>query len=149
MIAAITGEKPDLCFFLGDGERDLQLVQERFPELAIHAVRGNCDLRSALPSFLVCMVGGKRFFLTHGHLYHVKHDPELSDLSRAAKENTADIVLFGHTHIPYIQSLDGICIMNPGSIGSFSEASYGVIEISSEEFQYKIEKATGKGTDRP
>ena len=31
MIRAVQAEKPDLCFYLGDGENDLRLLQKRFP----------------------------------------------------------------------------------------------------------------------
>ena len=57
MIRAVQKEKPDLCFFLGDGERDLSALQKRFPRLPINAVRGNCDVFSSLPRMLVCAAG--------------------------------------------------------------------------------------------
>lgn len=53
-----------------------------------------------------------------------------------ATENNADLVLFGHTHIPlerYIPTEDGgFYIFNPGSIGrSFDgKSSYGIINIT-------------------
>ena len=50
MIRAIEREKPAMFLFLGDGERDLAAVKERFPTLPFYAVRGNCDLRSSLSS---------------------------------------------------------------------------------------------------
>ena len=39
-------------------------------------VRGNCDLRSAAPELISEKIAGKKFFITHGHRYHVK-DPAL------------------------------------------------------------------------
>ena len=100
MIRAIAREKPALCFFLGDGERDLAQVQARFPALPFYAVRGNCDWRSALSASIVCTVGGVCIFATHGHLYEVKHEPNLDSLLRAAEEAGASLALFGHTHLP-------------------------------------------------
>ena len=131
MLRAIELEKPALCFFLGDGERDLEPVRQRFPALAIHAVRGNCDLRSELPKFLCCAVGGLRVFAAHGHLYDVKHDPSLFGLLRAAEG--ADLALFGHTHTALAERREGTVIFNPGSIGRSARPSYGVITIGEGE----------------
>ena len=88
MIRAVEIEKPDLCFFLGDGERDLDTLQKRFPTLPVNAVRGNCDVFSTLPQTLVCAAGGIKIFATHGHLYGVKHDPIFRDLCEAAGPTT-------------------------------------------------------------
>ena len=92
MIRAVRIEKPDLCFFLGDGERDLNTLQKRFPHLPVNAVRGNCDVFSSLPQTLVCAAGGLKFFITHGHLYGVKHDPIFRELCEAALDADADVV---------------------------------------------------------
>ena len=127
MIRAVRREKPDLCFFLGDGEHDLERLQKQFPGLPVHAVRGNCDVFSSLPSVLVCAAGGLRFFATHGHLYGVKHDPIFRDLCEAALETDADVVLFGHTHDPFRDSTMGMALLNPGSIGPTTRPSYGLI----------------------
>ena len=127
MIRAVEQEKPDLCFFLGDGERDLERLQKRFPALPVNAVRGNCDVFSTLPAVLVCAAGGLRFFATHGHLYGVKHDPICRDLCEAALETDADVVLFGHTHEPFRDRTMGMVLLNPGSIGPTTRPSYGLI----------------------
>ncbi|MFR3419646.1 MAG: metallophosphoesterase family protein [Eubacterium sp.] len=44
------------------------------------------------------------------------------------KRRNADIVLFGHTHNQYTEYLDGLYIMNPGSVGM--NGDYGVIDIT-------------------
>ena len=59
MMSVIEMEKPDICFFLGDGERDLVRLEERFPDLPIYAVRGNCDFRMDLQKLLICNVEGR------------------------------------------------------------------------------------------
>ena len=51
MIRAVKLEKPDLCFYLGDGENDLRLLQNRFPQLPVNAVRGNCDTFSSFRDY--------------------------------------------------------------------------------------------------
>ena len=129
MITAIGREEPRLCFFLGDGVRDLVAVESFFPDLPVYAVRGNCDLHSALSPALVCTVGGVGIFATHGHLYNVKHETVPRTLTRAAKEAGAQAALFGHTHCPYCEERDGILLLNPGAIGRTTRPSYAVLEI--------------------
>ena len=142
MIAAIEREEPALCFFLGDGERDLKTVQERFPALPFYAVRGNCDMRSQLSSAIVCTVGGVCIFATHGHLYGVKHDPIFRELCYAALEENADVVLFGHTHDPFRDRTMGMELLNPGSIGPTTRPSYGLILTSGGKTETSIQYLT-------
>jgi len=77
-------------------------------------VRGNGDfLRTDYNFDEVVEVKGKKIFLTHGHRYNVKQG--IMNLYYKALELNADLVLFGHTHIPIVEKIDGITIMNPGS----------------------------------
>ena len=94
MIAAVRKEKPDLCFFLGDGEHDLSLLQKRFPRLPVNAVRGNCDVFSTLPRALCCAAGGLKIFATHGHRYNTMSPPP---------RGLCDVLLHGHTHVQVCQ----------------------------------------------
>ena len=138
MIRAVEREKPDLCFFLGDGERDLDALQRRFPALPVNAVRGNCDMFSSSPTALVCAAGGLKIFMTHGHLYGVKHDPILRELCEAALEADADVVLFGHTHEPFRDHTMGMHVLNPGSIGPTTRPSYGLIRTGGERVETEV-----------
>lgn len=138
MIRAVQAEKPDLCFYLGDGENDLRLLQKRFPRLAVNAVRGNCDMFSSSPKTLICAAGGLKIFMTHGHLYGVKHDPILRDLTEAALEADADMVLFGHTHEPFRDHTMGMHVLNPGSIGPTTRPSYGLIRTGGERVETEV-----------
>ena len=139
MLQAIHDEQPDAMFFLGDGERELQQVEQAFPTLAIYAVQGNCDYWSELPSYLLCALdNGKAVFFTHGHLFGVKRDPEYTELTAAALHCAADIALFGHTHEAHLGETDGVTLLNPGSIGGFGDASYAVIETEGGDFTARI-----------
>ena len=93
----------------------------------IVAVRGNCDWNSFFPSKEIFKVCGKTIFVTHGHLYDAKSG--LYRITSAAREAGADILLFGHTHMPLTLYEDGLYIMNPGSCNGYY-ASYGIIDIT-------------------
>lgn len=129
-----------LIIHLGDGEYDLLPVSRRYPEKVILAVRGNGDFASRLPCSGFDIVEDKRIFFTHGHLYHVKFG--LSDFLFAARDNKADIALFGHTHEPESFYEDGLYVLNPGSISrSFcGRASYGIIDIATGGIHCHIAK---------
>ena len=126
MIAAIELEKPAACFFLGDGERDIDEVREQFPGLTVYAVRGNCDMFSTLPQQLRFAFGGLEIFAAHGHMHGVKRDPAFSSLKAEARKTGAKVILFGHTHKALLRREDGLTLMNPGPAGG-QNPGYGVL----------------------
>lgn len=138
MITAILRERPALCFFLGDGERDLTAVQTCFPDLPFYAVRGNCDLRSKLSASLVCVVGGVRIFAAHGHLYDVKYEPDLDSLAAAARAAEASVALFGHTHRQQMVRQGGLLLLNPGTVGRVTRPGYGLLTLEAGEISAEL-----------
>ena len=46
-----------------------------------------------------------------------------------ALEMNADILLFGHTHVPLVDAASRPMMMNPGSIGDPRRPTYGVLEF--------------------
>lgn len=125
MCRAVEREQPRMVLYLGDGWHDATLLQERYPELPLERVPGNCDYRQTEPAERVLLLGGKLVFLCHGHTQGVKS--ELSMLLRTALEHKADVALFGHTHKPFVDIRRGVMLLNPGSIGSFGRPSYGTL----------------------
>ena len=125
----------DFVFHLGDGIADLPPLQS---ETA--CVRGNYEdcfqQFRAYPQELLLNIAGKNILLCHGHQYHVKSTEAV--LTQHAARKDADIVLYGHTHVPCQRYLsdDGrhkpLYVLNPGSISRPRDgrASYGVLEIS-------------------
>ena len=138
MIKAVRLENPALCFFLGDGEMDLVTLRGSYPDLPIYTVRGNCDLRSTQPLILNAVVSGFRFYAVHGHQHEVKYDDSVRELCYAALRADADVVLFGHTHLPYLDHHLGMEIMNPGSIGKVKNPSYGLLTIEDGKLSVEI-----------
>lgn len=113
--------------FCGDGAEQFDYIKSTCPDRQVIGVRGNCDWSSALPAVETATVGGKKLFVTHGHLYQAKFT--VYNLICAAREEQADILLFGHTHQAMTDYDDGLYIMNPGSCSGYY-ASYGVIDIT-------------------
>ncbi|HOK78138.1 MAG TPA: metallophosphoesterase family protein [Verrucomicrobiota bacterium] len=77
------------------------------------AVIGNTDNLLALPHTVVIDLFGRRFLLQH--IVDPLHPtPEFSQCIETARP---DIVVFGHTHRPFIDWVNGKLFVNPGSAG--------------------------------
>lgn len=100
----------DYVFFLGDGAA-------RIGDLVLHknfyGVAGNCD-SLPLPREITLDIEGVKILLTHGHSYGVKSD--LLSLSLRARELGCRLAYFGHTHIAETVDVDGVTLINPGSV---------------------------------
>ena len=123
---AAEAELPNLILHLGDCDSDCSVFADSFPDISVRSVRGNCDPWSNGPDMLDFFVEGKRFFVTHGHLYGVKTG--LQKIMDAARMRRADILLFGHTHKPRYEAKNGLILLNPGSVG-MSSRTYAFLEI--------------------
>ena len=121
MLDAIEQIQPDMVVHLGDGERDVQLVRERYPSLPLHAVCGNCDYRTEKPESQLFDVNGVKIFITHGHIYGVKSSR--ARLLEEAARRGASVAMYGHTHIAQLVQTDDFTLLNPGSCGFSSEPS--------------------------
>ena len=125
MYTAIDRHQPHQVIHLGDLMDDAEEVAQHYPKLPFCLVPGNCDgWGTATPVKKQITLSGKSILLSHGHRWGVKsgYDAAISD-ARAVR---ADILLFGHTHVPLCRQLeDGLWMMNPGP----AQSSYGLIEI--------------------
>lgn len=118
---------PDYTLHLGDMAEDCRYLEAMFPQKIITSVKGNNDyFDKTYPLERIFTLCGKRFFMCHGHKYNVKSS--LLALKYKGMEEKADIILFGHTHIPYTENTDGVIMLNPGSVGT-----YGIIELNESE----------------
>lgn len=134
---AINEAKADAIIFLGDGIRPVMGLQSIYYDKVFYFVKGNCDFISCKATELL-EANGKKVFFTHGHLYNVKTTYEKIEI--AAKQNKADIALFGHTHIPYQQYNNGLHLLNPGSLSHSptGKLSYGIVDIVDKNIKTKI-----------
>ncbi|MDP4144603.1 MAG: metallophosphoesterase [Bacillota bacterium] len=127
----------DLLIHLGDNVQDVEEISTYYKGEVI-AVRGNCDFNVYESFDRVESIGGKKFFITHGHNYNVKKD--LTELKYKAIEVGADIALFGHTHISQIAFEEGIWFVNPGStsLSRNENNSFATIDINEGKIEAHI-----------
>ena len=116
---AAQGSPIDLCVHCGDGVRDMDsltdTITQASPHARVYSARGNCDLASFdVPTLTLFEANGVPMMVTHGHLFGVKH--ELESLLCVAEARKAKVVFFGHTHHPFLETVRGITLINPGAI---------------------------------
>lgn len=125
--------------FLGDGLRDLP---EDLP-MPVYAVRGNCDVffdATDTPAERLELFSGYRLFAMHGHTREVKFS--MTRAIAAAFEAKADLLCYGHTHVPvesYIPAGEftmfgqpnerPLYLFNPGALRM---GSFGLAELRRE-----------------
>lgn len=116
----LNGLRPDAVLHAGD-IGDLKVLDQLAAIAPLHAVRGNIDTRADdLPDVLVIdLTNGAdqtqlRLFLTHIALV----GPRLrADVQRMARAQGAQLVVCGHSHVPFMGRDGGLTVFNPGSIG--------------------------------
>ncbi len=105
----------DMLIHLGDAEGSDRLIPEWVnPECRMEMVLGNNDFFSSLDREREIIIGEHKALLTHGHYYGVSMGPE--GLADEAKSRGCDIAMFGHTHKPFFDQIDGVTMLNPGSL---------------------------------
>ena len=103
----------DILIHCGDVERGDSYIRS-LVDCPVHMVSGNNDYNLDLPSQEIFMIGDYRVLLVHGHTYYVNRDVRY--LREYALKNKIDIVMFGHTHRPFIYFGEDLTILNPGSL---------------------------------
>lgn len=128
LLAQYEKEKAEKLILLGDilyhGPRN-DLPEEYAPKEVIAllsplageilCVRGNCDCevdQMVLPFPMLAdygwlYLGGRRVYLTHGHVINKDHPLPFAK---------GDILLHGHTHIPVCEDCGDFMYLNPGSV---------------------------------
>jgi len=112
----------------------------------VKAVYGNMDeaeLRRKIPRRDVFEFGGLKF-----GLYHGEGSPEavLNFVINEFKNDKVDVVIFGHSHRPFNEMINGVLYFNPGSLTDVVRPpfrSYGILEVKDKQVTAKIIKVDG------
>jgi len=101
----------------------------------VEAVCGNMDehnVISELKDKKILNIEGKKICVMHGY----GHPDKLVDILKDEFfPEKPDIIIFGHSHLPKNEYIDGVLFFNPGSAMDTVYApyrSYGIIEIDKE-----------------
>jgi len=108
----------------------------------IHMVFGNVEDRDELTNKVdnfkhVHHYGDQGEIKIDGSTIGFVHFPEKAE--KMAKTGKFDIVFHGHTHKPWEKEVNGIKVVNPGTLaGLFQKATFAVYDTESEKLELKI-----------
>jgi len=120
----------DADYFLHCGDTELPPYETE----GFAVVQGNNDYYGTFPMRRVLEIGKHRIYMVHGHRDMIYGRFEM--LVQRAKAHDCDMVLFGHTHIYFDKVVEGVRLLNPGSIWrnrDGSKPSYMVIIFDGDE----------------
>ena len=125
----------DMLIHLGDAEGSEHFIPDWVnPECRMEMVLGNNDFFSRLDREREIDIAGHKAFITHGHSYGVSMGPE--GLVDEAKSRGCDIAMYGHTHRPFLDVIDGVTVLNPGSLSyprqEGRRPSYMIIHVDAD-----------------
>lgn len=135
-------QKPlDMVIHCGDAEGS-EYALSQAADCPVQIVLGNNDFFSNLPRELEFEIGRYHVWVTHGHSYYVSVGCER--IKQEARERGVDIVMFGHTHRPYLDEEENLIILNPGSLSyprqDGRRPSYIIMELDEEgKADFRIE----------
>jgi putative phosphoesterase len=98
------------------------------PVVAVHGNDDTADAQRELPFQQVVVAGGARVLLCHSHHPDREQEmaarrddalpPKLARVAGLAAGAGASVLVFGHWHVPLVQQVGGVLIVNPGAIGT-------------------------------
>ena len=103
----------------------------------VSAVLGNTDYSIQLPQTCIETFVGQKFLV-----HHIVDLPFPSHLVRVAiADEQPNVVVFGHTHMPYNEHHDGVLFLNPGSASNprgGSAPSVAIVECNESSLIVKF-----------
>ena len=122
--------EPDMLIHLGDLEGSEIFIQNKV-SCPVEMVSGNNDYFSDLEREKLITIGRYKVLLTHGHRYRVHFGTET--IKDWARQRGANIVMFGHTHMPLLDTSTDVTALNPGSISQPRQEgripTYAIVEL--------------------
>ncbi len=126
----IVSDNPDADVYIHCGDSEMNNYQVKN---FVH-VSGNNDYYGDFPREQVITVGGVRFYITHSHLF--VYSRRIERILERAKELDCRVACFGHTHMVYMKEMEGVLMLNPGSLRynrDYSKTGYMILTWSDDQ----------------
>lgn len=105
----------------------------------VYGVKGNVEIddwAKQLPDKEMLQAEHMKIAIVHGHLGKGRTTPDRA--YHSCMNDEADLIIFGHSHIPFMEKRDGITLFNPGSPTDKrrqKKFSYGILTTKSNDFE--------------
>ena len=154
LLQAYEQEQPDKLLLLGDilyhgprndlpgGYAPKEVIAMLNPlKEKILCVRGNCEAEvdqmvlefPVMADYCVIQADGVTVYATHGHVYGEQKLPPM---------NPGEVLLQGHTHVPRRAEVNGVTVLNPGSVSIPKDGSHSCMIFENGEFRFVILEET-------
>jgi putative phosphoesterase len=110
----------------------IALVEEISPCDGVAGNNDGFDINERFGRKKLLTLSGYRIGLVHGDGIRKTTEERAREAFLA---ESPDIVIFGHSHIPYMQKIDGMLMFNPGSPSDKrrqTQYSFGIMELTDE-----------------
>jgi putative phosphoesterase len=126
------------CAYRDQHERELGQLSVEWT--LAHTDERSKDFMRELPFDLRLELGGKRVRLVHGSPRKVNEylfeDKPARTFERIAAGADCDVLVFGHTHQPWVRAYGGVLFVNCGSVGKPKDgdprAAFALLEVEGE-----------------
>jgi putative phosphoesterase len=135
-----------MCAYRDQHDRDLGQLSVYWT--LEHTNQASKDFMRSLPFDLRFELGGERVLLVHGsprkvNEYLFEDKPEKT-FRRIADGADCDVMVFGHTHKPWIHTYGDTLFVNCGSVGKPKDGDarggFAILEASGEGIEARIER---------
>ncbi|MBP7736569.1 MAG: YfcE family phosphodiesterase [Spirochaetes bacterium] len=136
----------DAVIHLGDGVLDAAAVS-RESGIPLIAVSGNEDGASPYPERLSVPLGTRTALLLHGHRLDLNPylpaeawEKNFAAMDALMAVSGAQVLLFGHTHVPVIRRTEHGILCNPGShyVGSRTPHTFAIAETVNDGLELSL-----------
>ncbi|HEY9062810.1 MAG TPA: metallophosphoesterase family protein [Pseudobacteroides sp.] len=107
-------------------EAAIKQLEDIAPVIAVHGNRDPESLKRSLPGSRILELKGFRIGVLHGD---GEKGTTLSRLPDFFKDQNLDCIIFGHSHIPFNQTINNTLYFNPGSPTSKKRQKYPSVGI--------------------
>ena len=129
-------------------QHDRELGQQSVDWTLAHTDRRSKDFMRGLPFDLRFELGDQRVRLVHGSPRKVNEylfeDKPARTFERIAAGADCDVLVFGHTHQPWIHHYGGVLFVNCGSVGKPKDgdprAAFAVLKLEADRAAAEIER---------
>jgi putative phosphoesterase len=129
-------------------QHDRELGQRSIEWTLEHTERRSKEFMHGLPFDLRFELGNKRVRLVHGSPRKVNEylfaDKPARTFERIAAGADCDVLVFGHTHQPWIHEYGGVVFVNCGSVGKPKDgdprAAYGLLALEGDRVVARTER---------